>query len=111
VFRAVHPGEGGGALHRRRAPDLALSGKVPVGLCSGALLGDIEPVLARLDLDGIFDIEVTAETSRSASPTRCPNMLVMERLGLAFPSRPARPAFCVAIEDTPAGIEGGILGG
>lgn len=83
----------------------ALSGHVPVALCSGALSSDIAPVLEKLDLDGIFDIEVTADDVEISKPNPLSYMLVLERLGIGFPNRPARPGCCVAIEDTPAGIE------
>lgn len=83
----------------------SLSGKVPIALCSGALEGDIEPILCKLDLDGIFDVMVTADQVEASKPSPISYLLVAERLMAAFPNQDISPGRCVAIEDTPAGID------
>jgi len=83
----------------------SLSGRVPIALCSGALAGDIEPIIRKLDLGRVFDVVVTADDVEASKPDPASYLLVLKRLAEAFPARETRPRHCVAIEDTPAGIE------
>lgn len=73
----------------------------PVGLCSGALRRDIECILPHIG-DGTlmqrFGAVVTADDVARSKPDPQGYLLAAERLGIA-------PGECVAIEDTPAGIE------
>lgn len=74
---------------------------VPVGLCSGATAHDIDLILPRLGqkgLAGVFTARVTADDVSHSKPDPMSYRLVCHRLGLL-------PGDCVAIEDTPAGIE------
>ncbi|MFT7511280.1 MAG: beta-phosphoglucomutase [Candidatus Omnitrophota bacterium] len=75
-----------------------VSGTLPLGLCSGALEVDIQPLLARFDLQDCFDQLVTAEQVKRSKPDPESYRLTLERLGLT------NPAAVIAIEDTPAGI-------
>lgn len=81
-----------------------LSGNFPVGLCSGALRSDIDPILAQLGLASAFDSMVTADEVASSKPDSESYVLAVRRLSEAFPERSIVPATCLAIEDTPAGI-------
>jgi beta-phosphoglucomutase len=76
----------------------------PVGLCSGALRSDIEPVLAGLGVAGCFAVQVTAEDVHRSKPDPASYRLCVERLAARFPGRGIAPAACVAIEDTRDGV-------
>ncbi|RII27871.1 MAG: HAD family hydrolase [Geobacter sp.] len=82
----------------------SLSGRLPVGLCSGALRSDIEPILAQLGLSRAFDSVVTADEVSASKPDPESYALAVQRLAETFPDRPIIPSACIAIEDTPAGI-------
>lgn len=81
----------------------AISGKLPLALCSGALKSDIEPILAQLSLTGAFDTMVTADQVAASKPDPESYRLALKRLQELFPGR-VNPASSLAIEDTPAGI-------
>lgn len=76
----------------------SLPPRLPVGLCSGALREDIDPIIGSLGIDNAFNQIVTAEDTPRSKPDSAPYRLAAEKLGLDDPSR------AVAIEDTPAGI-------
>lgn len=76
----------------------------PVGLCSGALRSDVDPVLAALGLADRFAERVTAEDVAASKPDPACYRLCVERLAARFPGRGIVPAACVAIEDTADGI-------
>ena len=76
----------------------------PVGLCSGALRSDIDPVLAVLGIADCFAVRVTAEDVHRSKPDPTCYRLCVDKLAAAFPGRGIAPATCVAIEDTVDGI-------
>jgi beta-phosphoglucomutase len=76
----------------------------PVGLCSGALRSDIEPVLAALEIADCFSEIVTAEDVERSKPDPSSYRLCVARLAARFPDAGIAPATCVAIEDTGDGI-------
>ena len=76
----------------------------PVGLCSGALRSDVDPVLAALDLAACFAVITTAEDVPASKPDPACYRLCVARLAAKFPDRGIVPAACVAIEDTADGI-------
>jgi beta-phosphoglucomutase len=79
----------------------AAAARVPIAICSGALRQDIEAVLARVaggELRGLFRTIVSADELSHSKPDPASYRLAVERLGV-------NPAFCVAIEDTPAGVD------
>lgn len=82
----------------------SISGNLPLALCSGALPGDILPILKQLGIDGAFDAVVTAADVNASKPDPASYALTVARLQAAFPQREIIPARCLAIEDTPAGI-------
>ena len=81
----------------------ALSGRIPLALCSGALRSDIEPVFNGLKLHGVFDLLVTADDVPMSKPDPACYRLAVERLA-SHHARPLTSGACLAIEDTPAGI-------
>jgi len=83
----------------------ALSGKVPLAICSGALHSDIEPVLRMLSLTDAFDCMITAEDVAASKPDPACYRLAVRRLQQLFPDAGITAAQTVAIEDTPAGID------
>jgi beta-phosphoglucomutase len=89
----------------------ALSGRIPLALCSGALPTDIDPILMRLGINGIFDAIVTAADVQSSKPDPESYELAVARLKEAHPHRGIIPENCLAIEDTPAGIASAVGAG
>lgn len=82
----------------------AISGSLPLALCSGALRCDILPILSGLGLSDAFDVMVTAEEVSASKPDPASYALAVKRLSEFFPDRNILPPNCIAIEDTPAGI-------
>jgi HAD superfamily hydrolase (TIGR01509 family) len=72
--------------------------KLPIALCSGAILEDITPILETLGIDSSFSVIVTAEDTAKSKPDPAPYTLALQKLGLDH------AASAIAIEDTPAGI-------
>ena len=75
----------------------AAAEKGPVALCTGALLSDVEPLLAKFSIRECFDAIVTAEQVAHSKPDPESYRLAAERLGVP-------PEQCLAIEDTPTGL-------
>ena len=82
----------------------SIAGNLPLGLCSGALPSDVEPILENLGLADTFDIMVTAADVQASKPDPESYALAVTRLISAFPVKGITPGNCLAIEDTPAGI-------
>ena len=82
----------------------ALSGNLPLALCSGAVRSDISPILERFDLSIAFDAIVTADDVAVSKPDAESYRLALSKLSSAYPDRDILPGSCLAIEDTPAGI-------
>lgn len=80
-----------------------LRSRVRLGLCTGALPGDITPILERLGLSDLFSTIVTAADVPASKPDPACYRLARERLALAAGRRPEQMRG-VAVEDTPAGI-------
>jgi HAD superfamily hydrolase (TIGR01509 family) len=72
--------------------------RLPVGLCSGALRSDIEPIITAHRIKENFRTIVSAEDTKKSKPHPAPYQLALENLKIS------EPANAVAIEDTPAGI-------
>ncbi len=87
-------------------PDIVrnASERWPVGLCSGALRSDIEPLLNQLGLQATFGVQVTAEDVPASKPDPTCYRLTVEKLA-ALLQTPLNATQCIAIEDTPAGVE------
>ena len=70
----------------------------PVALCTGAVSGDVEPLLKGFGIRDLFAIVVTAEDVSRSKPDPESYVLVAQKLGI-----PAQ--HCLAIEDTPHGLQ------
>jgi len=82
----------------------ALSRRVPLAICSGALRSDIEPILAKLGIAACFHDMVTADQVQVSKPDPESYREGFSRISRKFPAEVTVPARCLAIEDTPAGI-------
>ena len=76
----------------------------PLALCSGALLSDIEPILAQLGIPRCFDVIVSADDVRRSKPDPESYALAFARLSDRHATLLTLPGKSVALEDTPAGI-------
>ncbi len=81
-----------------------LADRLPLGLCSGALARDIEPILRALGLDRSFGATVTADEVAASKPDPESYRRIVDKLQVRYPEVPITPGQCLAIEDTPAGI-------
>ncbi len=88
-----------------------LAGNMPLALCSGALLSDIVPILSQLGISDKFDAIVTAEEVEASKPDPASYKLAQGKLSLRYPDLMIAPENCLAIEDTPAGIESATAAG
>ena len=70
----------------------------PVALCTGALASDIAPLLTQFGIRELFQHIVTAEDVPASKPD--PASYVLACKGLGIP-----PTACLAIEDTPHGLQ------
>ena len=82
----------------------SIQGDLPLGLCSGALSGDINPILKQLGITDAFDAMVTADEVAASKPDPESYLLAVERLAAVFPDKGISAGNCLAVEDTPAGI-------
>jgi beta-phosphoglucomutase len=78
---------------------------VPMAICSGALRSDIDPVLSRLGIAGRFLHIVAAGDVRKGKPDPEGYLLAYRKLSLTRTSSLTAPGECLAVEDTPAGVE------
>lgn len=83
----------------------SLAGRVPLALCSGALRRDIVPILGMLGIGEAFDVVITADDVEASKPDPESYALAVRRLAERFMDRSITPGTCLAVEDTPAGIE------
>ena len=82
-----------------------LHGHVPLAIASGALASDIEPILEMLELTACFKERVTADQVHISKPDPESYREAFARLKVAYPDRVSDPLCCLAIEDTPAGVQ------
>lgn len=88
-----------------------ITGKLPIGLCSGALRRDILPILEQFGLQRSFDTIVTADDVQASKPAPDSYILSLKRLTEVFQPSQILPQECIAIEDTPAGISSAVGAG
>lgn len=89
----------------------AISGKLPLALCSGALQRDITPILEQFGLQEAFNVVITADDVRASKPDPESYLLSLQRLQQVFPVTSILAEECIAIEDTPAGIASAVSAG
>lgn len=73
--------------------------RLPIGICSGALRTDIDPIIKYHCITENFKTIVTAENTKKSKPNPDPYLLALDNMEIKNPSN------AVAIEDTPAGIQ------
>jgi HAD superfamily hydrolase (TIGR01509 family) len=76
----------------------ASAARGPVALCTGALRSDVEPLLKAFGILDLFATIVTAEDVERSKPDPACYQLAVQRLGV-----PAGE--CLAVEDTPYGLQ------
>jgi phosphoglycolate phosphatase/beta-phosphoglucomutase len=76
-----------------------------LGLVSGALRKEIELVLNRAKLAQYFKVIVSGDDITTSKPQPDGYLLAVERLNQEYPELKLQPQECLAIEDTPAGIQ------
>lgn len=101
-----------GVSHYEGVPEMIrqVAACYPVAICSGALRSDIDPLLEHLELSSLFPVRVTAEDVSASKPDPACYRLAVERVAAALGVELA-PASCVAIEDTPTGIQAAVGAG
>lgn len=82
-----------------------LDGRVPVAIASGATRRDILLSLHAIGLDGVFDLIVPADEVTRSKPDPETYRLACHRLAARHPGLELRPERCLAVEDSPQGIE------
>lgn len=86
-------------LFKLRAANLKMA------VVSGALQAEIDLVLQRLQLSDYFPIIVSGDKRIPSKPEPSSYLLAVDRLNLKYRDLALKPAECLAIEDTFAGIE------
>ncbi|MCS6813185.1 MAG: HAD family phosphatase [Cyanobacteria bacterium] len=79
--------------------------KLRLAVVSGALRSEIELVLTKAGLMDYFHTIVAGDDVTNSKPAPDGYLLAVERLNQLFPDLQLLPQECLAIEDTPAGIE------
>lgn len=79
--------------------------KLRLAVVSGALRSEIELVLTRAGLIDHFHTIVAGDDITASKPEPDGYLLAVDRLNQLFPDLQLLPQECLAIEDTPAGIE------
>ncbi|MBC6422445.1 MAG: HAD family phosphatase [Hormoscilla sp. SP12CHS1] len=79
--------------------------RLKMGVVSGALRGEIELVLSRTELLPHFAVIVAGDDITVSKPEPDSYLLAVERLQQLHPELGLEVKDCLAIEDTPAGIE------
>jgi beta-phosphoglucomutase len=82
-----------------------LSRQIPLAIASGATRRDIDLILGRLGVTGLFDPIITADQVRRSKPDPQTYALAVAGLAQRHPALALEPGQCLAIEDTPAGLE------
>jgi phosphoglycolate phosphatase len=81
------------------------SRNLKLGVVSGAVRKGIELVLSRANLAEHFQVVVAGDEITTSKPEPDGYLLAVQRLNEKFPELNLLPKECLAIEDTPAGIQ------
>ena len=79
--------------------------QLPIAIASGATMTDITLILDQLDRRHVFETIVAADHVARSKPNPQSYALAVEQLAARHPELALEPAHCLAIEDTPAGLE------
>ncbi len=77
----------------------------PIAIASGALHQDIAAFLKALDLQGVFSVVIAADDVSRSKPDPETYLTAFDRLKKCSGLSDLSPNRCIAIEDTPAGIQ------
>lgn len=80
------------------------SNQIPLGICSGALRNDIDLILDGTELQGAFDVIVSADDVTKGKPDPQGFLLVCRQLQDKY-HRPIQADCCVVIEDSLWGLQ------
>ncbi|NHC36798.1 HAD family hydrolase [Scytonema millei] len=81
------------------------SHQLKLAVVSGAMRSEIELVLQRLNLTQYFSVLVGGDDITTSKPEPDGYLLAVERLNQLYPELGLQPGECIAIEDTPAGVQ------
>ncbi|MBD2122245.1 HAD family phosphatase [Trichocoleus sp. FACHB-262] len=79
--------------------------QLKLAVVSGALQAEIELVLQKSQLAPYFSAIVAGDEITASKPEPDGYLLAVERLNQQYPELDLQPSECLAIEDTPAGIQ------
>ena len=85
--------------------DLTKAQELALGLVSGALRREIELVLQKANLANYFPVIVAGDDLEASKPEPDGYLTAIDQLNQSLPNLNLNPSECLAIEDTPAGIE------
>ena len=89
-----------------------LADHCPLAIASGALRAEIERKLQREQLAAHFTVIVAGDDGVPSKPAPDPYLRAVEQLGaIHASSAPLSPSHCVAVEDSPWGLESAIAAG
>lgn len=78
---------------------------LPLAVASGSLRHEVDKFLEALGLAAAFPVRVTASDVKHSKPDPETYLLALQRLVDSFALTDVEPRSCVAIEDTPTGIQ------
>ena len=81
------------------------SHNLKLAIVSGAMRSEIELVLNRANLAAHFPVIVAGDDITTSKPEPDGYLLAVERLNQEYPDLQLQPSECLAIEDTPSGIQ------
>ena len=76
-----------------------------LAVVTGAIASEVELVLNRATLAQYFTVIVAGDDIKTSKPEPDGYLLAVERLNQVYPDLKLQPSECLAIEDTPAGIQ------
>ncbi|NES23128.1 MAG: HAD family phosphatase [Symploca sp. SIO3E6] len=79
--------------------------QLPMGVVSGALRREVELVINRANLAQYFCVVVAGDDIKVSKPEPDGYLLAVEKINQQYPTLNLHSHECLAIEDTPAGIE------
>lgn len=88
-----------------------LAAGLKLAVVTGALRVEVEKVLCRSGLQQYFSVVVTGDDLQVSKPEPDGYWLAMKQLNEMYKDLNAKPAECLVIEDSPAGIEAGSRAG
>lgn len=85
--------------------------ELKLGVVNGSIRSQVEMVLTRAGVGEFFSLIVADDDITASSPEPNGYLLAVERLNQQYPHLNLQPSECLAIEDTPAGIQAAKIAG